>query len=211
MIQSTLLITRHNEISCAQFWSLIVCRAVVKHNISTMKDTLAFSVSNFHTTRIIFADNSKFSFIGSIPEIMFRDVPSSSKILEGFWELTPSGFRPLTLEMQATIDAADKPKKGGKGSKKGEKKTAAKEGPFDAAKPSPKKRKAPAASCTSIPKTRKQPAHKRNTPTPSASEGLNSETVSDIQIEEDQHVRNEEGKQVCNEEGEHVRNDEPPD
>lgn len=57
---------------------------------------------------------------------MFRDVPASSKIFEGFHKLTPSGFRPITLEMQAVIHVADKPKKAGKGSKKGEKTTAAK-------------------------------------------------------------------------------------
>lgn len=57
------------------------------------------------------ADNSKFSFIDSIPEAMFRDVPASSKILEGYRKLTHSGFRPLTLEMQATIDEADELKK----------------------------------------------------------------------------------------------------
>lgn len=75
-----------------------------------MKDALAFSVSTFHTIGIIFADNSKFSFIGSIPKVMFRDIPASSKILEGFRKLTPSGFRPLTPDMQATIDVTDKPK-----------------------------------------------------------------------------------------------------
>lgn len=98
VIQSTLSTTHHNEISCARFWSLTIRGAIVKHNILTMKDALAFSVSNFHTTRIIVADKSKFSFIGSIPEVMFRNVPASSKILEGFRKLTPSAFHPLTSE-----------------------------------------------------------------------------------------------------------------
>lgn len=120
-----------------------------------MKDALAFSVSTFHTTGITVADASKFSFIGSIPEVMFQDVPASSKILEGFCKLTPLAFRPITPKMQVVIHVADKPKKGGKGSKKGEKKTAAKEGPSGATKPSLKKRKAPAASSASTPKRRK--------------------------------------------------------
>ncbi|CAI9260206.1 unnamed protein product [Lactuca saligna] len=58
---------------------------------------------------------------------MFRDVPAPSTILEGYCKLTPFGFRPLNPEIQATIDAADKPKKEGKGAKKGEKKTIVKE------------------------------------------------------------------------------------
>ncbi|CAI9270017.1 unnamed protein product [Lactuca saligna] len=123
---------------------------------------------------------------------MFQDIPASSKILEGFRKLTTSGFCPLTPEMQASIDAADKPNKGGEGSKKGEKRTAVKEGPSGATKPSPKKRKAPEASSTSTPKRRKQPAHKRKTATPSASEGSNSETESNVRIEENQSVCNEE-------------------
>lgn len=77
-----------------------------------MQDALAFTVSTFHTTGIIVADNSKFSFIGSIPEAMFRDIPVSNNILEGYRKITPSGFRPVTPEMQAIIDEADKPKKG---------------------------------------------------------------------------------------------------
>lgn len=94
--------------------------------------------------------------------------------------------------MQAAIEAADKPKKGGNGSKKGKQKIVAKEGLSDAVKPSPKKRNAPAAFSTIIPKRRKQPARKRKTPTPSASERSDSKTESDIWIGEDQPVRNDE-------------------
>ncbi|CAI9276643.1 unnamed protein product [Lactuca saligna] len=133
---------------------------------------------------------------------LFHVVLASSKILEGFHKLTPSGFRPLTPEMQATIDATDKPKKRGKGSKKGEKKTAAKKGPSDTAKSSLKKRKAPTSSFIAIPKRRKQPARKRKSPTPSANEGSDFETESKICIEEDQPIHNEEV--------EHIRKEESP-
>ncbi|CAI9298331.1 unnamed protein product [Lactuca saligna] len=44
---------------------------------------------------------------------MFRDVPGSSKILERYRKLNASGFRPLTLEMQAIIAEPEKPKKVG--------------------------------------------------------------------------------------------------
>ncbi|CAI9293870.1 unnamed protein product [Lactuca saligna] len=192
LIHSTISTSRHTEISCARFWSLIVRRAIVKQNIPTMQDILAFTISTLHTTWIIVADASKFSFIGSILEVMFRDVPASSKILEGFRKPTPSGFRPLTPYMQAAIDVVDKPKKGGKGSKKGEKKIVTKEGPSGATKPSSKKRKAPAASFASTPKRRKHPARKRKTPTPSAREESDFETDSNVRIEETQLVRNEE-------------------
>lgn len=99
-----------------------------------MQDDVMASISTFHTTGIIIYDTSKFSFIGSISEAMFRDVPSSRKMLEGYRKLTPSRFHPLTPEMQVIIAEADKPKKGGKGAKKGEKKTTDKEGPSATAK-----------------------------------------------------------------------------
>ncbi|CAI9284802.1 unnamed protein product [Lactuca saligna] len=151
-------------------------------NVDFGADALTFTMSTFHTTANIVADNSKFLFIGSIPEAMFRDVHVSSKILEGYHK--------LTLQMQAITDEANKPKKGGKDAKKCENKIVVKEGTCVTVKPPPK-RKAPMNTSTAIPKRRKQPAHKRKTPTPSESED-ESDTQSDIRIEEDYPVRNEE-------------------
>lgn len=72
---------------------------------------------------------------------MFRDVPASNKILEGYHKLNPFGFRPVTPEMQVILTEADKPKKGEqKGGKKGKKKKGAQEGPSGQAQ-TPKKRK----------------------------------------------------------------------
>lgn len=69
----------------------------------------------------------------------FRDVPPSSTILEGYRKLTPSGPRELTEEMQLILAEADKPKKGGKGAKKGGKKTTDKDGSSTTVKPPTKK------------------------------------------------------------------------
>lgn len=85
---------------------------------------------------------------------MFHDVPASNKILKGYHKLTPSGFRPLTSKIHAIIDETDKHKKGGKGSKKREKKTVVKEGTSVTVKPPPK-RKAPIGTSTAAPKMRK--------------------------------------------------------
>lgn len=130
VIQSTLSTTRHSEVSCARFWSIIVEWAIDKLKIPMMTYALLSTVSTFHTIGIIVANNSKFSFVGSIPKAMFRDVPTASKILEGFRKLAPSGFRTVTPEMQPILAEVDKPKKGGKkGKKKGEKKKGVQEGP----------------------------------------------------------------------------------
>ncbi|CAI9260924.1 unnamed protein product [Lactuca saligna] len=62
---------------------------------------------------MILVDNSKFSFVGSILDAMFRDVPVARNILEAYQKLPVSRFRPLTPEMQSIIVEAYKPKKRG--------------------------------------------------------------------------------------------------
>lgn len=97
------------------FLTLIVHRSIENLTILVMHNTLIASIATFLTTAIIISNSSKFSFIGSIPEAMFRDVPPSSKLLEGYRKLTPSGPRELTDEMQAILTDAVEPKKmGGK-------------------------------------------------------------------------------------------------
>lgn len=86
-----------------------------------MKDSLMVAILIFHMTNITLAENSKFYFIGSIPEVMFRDVPVASKVLEAYRKIPVFGFRPLTDEIRKSIEEADKPKKRGteKGTKVG--------------------------------------------------------------------------------------------
>ncbi|CAH1412969.1 unnamed protein product [Lactuca virosa] len=140
---------------------------------------------------------------------MFRDVPPSSKILEGYRTITPSGPRPLTDEFQEILAEADKAKKGGRGSKKATKKDSAKEGTSEAVKPPTKKRNTHSTS-TAAPKRRKQPARRQKspTPTPSQSEGedYDSKIESEIRIEENPPVRTEEDAPIHTEEQEHVHN-----
>lgn len=151
-----------------------------KLKIPVMQDAMVASISTFHTTSIIFADTSKFSFVGSIPEAMFHDVPVSSKILEGYKKILVTGFCPLTSEMQTIIDEADKPKKGGEkyGKKKG-KKTKGKVGPSTPIQ-TPKKRKDQTEPL--VPKRRKfkKSARKTKSPSPCESEHSHSDTQSDV-------------------------------
>lgn len=114
MVQSTLSTIRHSEISYARFWTLIVHCSIEKLKILVMQDALMASVSIFQMTRLIISDSSMFSFIGSIPDVMFQAVPPSSKILEGYRKLTPSGPRVLTDEMQAILAEANNLKKWGR-------------------------------------------------------------------------------------------------
>lgn len=153
-----------------------------------MHDSFMSTVSIFHSTNFIIADKSKFSFVGSIPEAMFRFVAAASKILEASRKLPVSGFRPLTDEMRAILAEVDKPKKGGK-------KKTAKEGPWTLATTLKKWNTKPRSSTPVPPPTKKRKVKKsaRRTisPTPSESEHLQSNIQSDVRIEVDDPVQNE--------------------
>lgn len=71
------------------------------------------NISTLPTTGIFLADNSKFAFVGSIPEAMLRDVVAASKILEGYQTIPASGIFPLTSEMQSITVESKKLKKRG--------------------------------------------------------------------------------------------------
>ncbi|CAI9275000.1 unnamed protein product [Lactuca saligna] len=118
----------------------------------------------------------------------------------------------MIAEFQVILAEADKGKKGGRGLKKATKKGAAKEGPTEGAKTPSKKQKAPIAS-TAAPKRSKQPAIRLISPTPSPSQSetkrLESDSVSEIRIEENQPIHSEDQGPLRNEEDEHVHN-EPP-
>ncbi|CAI9260298.1 unnamed protein product [Lactuca saligna] len=79
-----------------------------------MADSLLSSIATFHTTKIIVNDSSKFPFIGSIPETMYRCVFAASILIMEYKKLPFFGPRELTPEMQRFLDEADKLKKGGK-------------------------------------------------------------------------------------------------
>nr|KAJ0216474.1 hypothetical protein LSAT_V11C300130030 [Lactuca sativa] len=81
LIQSTHSVTRHNEISCARFWTIVVNRAIKQLKITVMTGALMAPIATFHTTGIIMADRSKFDFIGSILEDLVLSLTNSKP----FW------------------------------------------------------------------------------------------------------------------------------
>ena len=113
LTQSTNSTTRHNEISCGRFWTLVVQCAIAKLNIPVMPNSLMSLIATFHTTKIIVTDNSKFSFVAFIPESMYSYVYGASKIIGEYKKHPVPGPRVLTPEMQHTLDEADELKKGG--------------------------------------------------------------------------------------------------
>ncbi|CAI9283440.1 unnamed protein product [Lactuca saligna] len=170
LIQSLSSSSRHSEVSLARFWILITKWAMDRFDVPIADGASMSSVGTFHTKKIIVSDASKFSFIGSIPESMYGDVPSDSRLIRKLKELRPSGPRELTPDMLKSIHDADKPVSRGKKAEKGKQTSKGPKGP------SPKKRKQPKAAQSPPPKKRKtQPKRKLVIPSSSSdSEGESS-------------------------------------
>ena len=129
-----------------------------------MIDVMLSSVATFHTKNIIFSDATKFSFIGSIPETMYRCVSSESKVMVEYRKLLTTGPRKLTPEMQKALDVVEKPAKRGK---KADTKIVGTEGP-SAKLVKSKKRKAEKVAYSASKKIKKM-ARRRKSPSPSSS------------------------------------------
>ena len=70
LVQSLNSSSKHSEISCGRFWTLVTRRAIENFQIPVMADDLKSSVATFHTVKIIVTYPTKFIYIGSIPESM---------------------------------------------------------------------------------------------------------------------------------------------
>ncbi|CAI9271195.1 unnamed protein product [Lactuca saligna] len=79
-----------------------------------MADSLLSSITTFHTTKIIVIDPSKYSFIGSIPIVVFACVSYASNVIQEYKKLPSSGPSELTPAMICSIEEANKPAKRGK-------------------------------------------------------------------------------------------------
>ena len=119
LIQSLSSSSRHSEVSYARFWTLITKWVMDKYNVPTVAGAPMSSIGTFHTTKIIVSDASKFPFNGSIPESMYADIPTDSRIIRTYKEFKRSGPRDLTPEMLKSIHEADKPAPRGKKADKG--------------------------------------------------------------------------------------------
>ena len=95
IIQSLSSSSRHIEISCTRFCTVITQWIMDRFHVSIMTDSMLFSIATFHTTNIIVTHPSKFVFVGSIPESMSTFVPPSSKIIQEYKKLPSSGPREL--------------------------------------------------------------------------------------------------------------------
>lgn len=165
-VQNTLSNTRHDEISCARFWTLIVQRAIDRLNISVIKGSCVATIQIFHTTKIILDDTSIFTFICSVLETMLRNVPAASEVRQTYRSVPTSNLQPITDVVRKVLKDIDKPKKGWK-------KRTTKAGPSET---------------TQIPKKKvKRATRKPRTPTPSDRNDSQSNTVSYIPVQDDVH------------------------
>ena len=99
LVHSTLSSTRHNEISCARFWTIFVQRTIDRLRIPEIEGPSMANIQVFHTTNIIFSDTSQFTFIESILEMMLRNVPAASEVIRAYCSLSAFDPRPMTSEV----------------------------------------------------------------------------------------------------------------
>ena len=83
-------------------------------SILVTEGSIMDNIQVFHTTNIILADTSRFTFIGSILESMLHNIPTASEVIQAYRSLPASGPRPLTDAITKVVEEADKPNKGGK-------------------------------------------------------------------------------------------------
>lgn len=120
LVQSLTSSSRHSEVSCGRFWSIVTKWAMDHFHVPIMVDSLLSSIATFHTTNIIVIDPSKVLFIGSIPTSMYACVSEASPVIQEYKKLPSSGPRELTPTIVCSIEEADKPTKRGKQEKQKE-------------------------------------------------------------------------------------------
>ncbi|XP_052622678.1 uncharacterized protein LOC128127967 [Lactuca sativa] len=114
LVQSLVSSSKHSEISCGRFWTIITKWAMDRNRVPIMADSLLSSIATFHTTKIIVTDPTKFTYIGSIPETMLGCISASSKLLQQYRKRKSVGPRDLIPSMLRSIEEGDKPAKRGK-------------------------------------------------------------------------------------------------
>lgn len=75
LIQCMVSSTRHTNISCARFWSIIVKRVLDHYKVPLMEDTVIVVILILQTSSFMLSDPTKFNFIGSILGVMLERVP----------------------------------------------------------------------------------------------------------------------------------------
>ncbi|KAI3752475.1 hypothetical protein L2E82_24508 [Cichorium intybus] len=102
---------RHQEISCARFWSLVVQRTIEKHDIHIMTDSMMAVISTLPTVTFTTSKVEDFEFIGAIPMEMLNRVPNDVKCVVDYCKQTRFTVRNLDEKHQLAFDKLENPKK----------------------------------------------------------------------------------------------------
>lgn len=106
--------TRHMEISCARFWSIVVKRALLHYKVPEMTDSLMAEIPMMQTTTFVTTDPRNFDFVGSILEAIMEKVHLNNAIIRTYHKLPASGVQDIHTDLKKIIEVGDLPKRGGK-------------------------------------------------------------------------------------------------
>ncbi|CAI9297226.1 unnamed protein product [Lactuca saligna] len=105
--QSNSSTTSNTKFSCAWFKSIIIKRSLVHYDVS-FADDVVIAISILQTSTFMLYDPTKFSLIGSIPQVILAKVPQDNVIVNTYRKLPSSGPRLMTDEMRMKLEEANK-------------------------------------------------------------------------------------------------------
>ncbi|KAI3510617.1 hypothetical protein L1887_17749 [Cichorium endivia] len=102
---------RHQEISCARFWSLVVERTIQKHDIHVMKDSVMEVIPTMPTATFTTSKAEDFEFIGAIPMTMLNRVPKDTPCIVEYCKSTTFEVRNIDDTHLQAFEKLENPKK----------------------------------------------------------------------------------------------------
>ncbi|KAI3508246.1 hypothetical protein L1887_23252 [Cichorium endivia] len=102
---------RHQEISCARFWSLVVQRTIQKHDIHVMTDSVMAVIPTMPTATFATSKAEDFDFIGAIPMAMLNRVPKDTPCIVEYCKLTTFVVRSIYETLQQAFEKLENPRK----------------------------------------------------------------------------------------------------
>lgn len=97
--QSIVSATRHSDISCAWFWSIVVNLALDHFNVPLMSESVMAIILTLQTSLFMMPNRRNFNFVGTIPKVMLEKVPPDNGIANEYRKQPSSGVRPMSEEL----------------------------------------------------------------------------------------------------------------
>ncbi|CAH1421559.1 unnamed protein product [Lactuca virosa] len=103
--------TKNSEISCAIFWSIVVRNACDHFKVPIMADAQMATFPVLNTTTFVLLTTKDFHYIGAIPEVLLKEVPSENEVISIYRKIRQQGPRPFSPTMQDDLESTIAPRR----------------------------------------------------------------------------------------------------